>query len=197
MTRRPWRDAARWTRWKASTAGRRRDKWRIRRRLSAQIVVVAIGVLDLDVSKIRFLLVWHVVKLVNAGGFAFANVCGDIVSREHLLLRWHTKVPYVSAIIRVHIERLAIPKALLGRISVAWSVLKVGLLDVARLKKRMMVVRGLYKGSIVHLTANGRALEVNEPCSSRLIIVGHGEKLTRSGLGAVLELMGKMFSNKI
>jgi hypothetical protein len=50
---------------KTSAASRCWYEWRIRRSLAAEVVVVAIGILDLDLSEHRFLLSGQVVIVLN------------------------------------------------------------------------------------------------------------------------------------
>lgn len=130
-----------------------------------------------------------------------------------MLLR-DSEGPHISLRIGFHTDGLAIVKTLLRLIVISWDVLKIGVLTVARLKKRMMVVRRLQKGTIEHLIGDSRGLKVyaesektlsrifegghtNKPRLSHLLIAGHGEQFARFGLEAFLELSGKMFSNVI
>jgi len=53
-------------RWKPGAASRRRDKWRVRRSLATDVVIIAIWILNVDLGDCGFLMSWKEVIVVNA-----------------------------------------------------------------------------------------------------------------------------------
>lgn len=104
---------------------------------------------------------------------------------------------YFIAIVRLHRWCAALDKALLGRVVASSQVLEVGILNVAGLEKRVMVVRSWRITTVEHRVVHGRRLEFHESCLTRPVIARHGEELTRFALEAVLEMTSERLSNKI
>jgi hypothetical protein len=103
----------------------------------------------------------------------------------------------LSAVLRLYRRPATLHEALLRGIFASGKIWKVGILDVSRLEKRVMIVRCRRITTVEHRIFHDRRLEFHEPWLTCPVIARHGEELTRFGLEAVLELACKRFSSKI